>query len=92
MRTIRRASTRDTVPLTACQQLAQAKAQMILLASGQAVAEVDTPQLGRVTFTKADIGTLQRLIDQLTIACNIENGVPACQAGGRKPFSFEACP
>jgi hypothetical protein len=89
---INRRSTRDTVPLTACQQLANAKAQMILLASGQAVAEVETPQLGRVTFTKGDIGNLQRLIDQLTIACNIENGVPPCMAGGRKPLSFEACP
>jgi hypothetical protein len=86
------AKPRIAVPLTACQQLANAKAQMILLASGQAVAEVDTPQLGRVVFSKGDIGSLQRLIDQLTVACAIENGQPASSAGGRKPFSFEAWP
>lgn len=82
-------STRDAVPLTACQQLAQAIQARFDLARGAAVAEVDTPNLGRVVFTKADMGALQREIDRLTIACNTENGVPSCAAGGRKPFSFE---
>jgi hypothetical protein len=80
-----------TVPLTACQQLALLKAQMVALQSGQAVAEVETPQLGRVVFSKADIGSLQRLIDQYTQLCAVENGQPA-GTSGRKPFSFEAWP
>jgi hypothetical protein len=86
-----RSSTRDTVTMTACQQLALLLAQRTALAGGQAVAEVDTPNLGRVVFTKADMGQLQREIDRLTNLCNIENGLPP-GTGGRKPYSFEAWP
>jgi hypothetical protein len=78
------------VPLTACEQLAILQAQQILIASGQAVQEIDTPQLGRVTFSQANMGDLQRLIDQYTAACARENGQPC--ASGRKPISFEAWP
>ena len=79
--------------MTACEQLALAQTQLILLMSGQATAAIDTPQLGRVEFTKGDVGSLQRLIDQLTYQCAVESGDYAtmyrCR---RRPISLEAWP
>lgn len=77
------------VPLP-CQQLAAAKAQMALLAGGQAVAEVETPQLGRVVYAKADMAQLQRYIDGLSADCAALTGTPT--AGRRRPISIEAWP
>jgi hypothetical protein len=79
--------------MTACEQLALAQSQMILLMSGQATAAIETPQLGRVEFTKGDVGSLQRLIDQLTYQCALESGnyAMACR-GRRRPISLEAWP
>lgn len=79
--------------MTACEQLAAAQAQMIALMSGQGAAAIETPQLGRVEFTKADIGQLQRLIDNLAYQCAIENGdyAMACKSR-RRPISLEAWP
>ena len=79
--------------MTACEQLALAQQQMILLMSGQGVAAIDTPQLGRVEFTKGDVGQLQRLIDQLAYQCALESGdyVTACRSR-RRPISLEAWP
>lgn len=76
--------------LTPCDLLTLAKAQMIALASGQAVAEVETPQLGRVSYTKADIPLLQRIIDGLAADCAALTGQPT--AGRRRPISIEAWP
>lgn len=76
--------------LTPCDLLVLAKAQLLALASGQAVAEVETPQLGRVVYTKADIPQLQRIIDGLAADCAALTGQPT--SGRRKPISIEAWP
>ena len=77
-------------PLTPCELLALAKQQFLALASGQGVAEVETPQLGRVVYTKADLGQLQRVIDGLAADCAASLGTTT--AGRRKPISIEAWP
>ncbi len=85
------AKPRATPPaLTPCDLLTLAKAQMLALASGQAVAEVETPQLGRVVYTKADMGILQRVIDGLAADCAALTGSPT--PGRRRPISLEAWP
>jgi len=82
---------RGTPPtLSPCEMLVLAKQQMVALASGQAVAEVETPQLGRVVYTKADLPQLQRVIDGLAADCAALTGTPT--AGRRKPISIEAWP
>lgn len=82
---------RDAPPaLTPCDMLILAKAQMAALASGQAVAEVETPQLGRVVYTKADLPQLQRIIDGLAADCAALTG--QATSGRRKPISIEAWP
>jgi hypothetical protein len=77
-------------PLTPCDLLVLAKSQMIALVSGQAVAEVETPQLGRVVYTKADIPQLQRIIDGLAADCAALTG--STTPGRRRPISIEAWP
>ena len=80
-------------PIDACAALVQARAQMALLLSGQAVAAVDTPQLGRVEFTKGSAGELQRLIDTLAYQCAIQSGdYCAAARSRRRPISVEAWP
>jgi hypothetical protein len=86
---VRQAITRTTTPTDPCTLLAQAQNALGLLLSGQLPAEIETPQLGRVQFSRANIGDLQRYIDTLTVQCNQANGI---YGGGRKPFSFEAWP
>jgi hypothetical protein len=76
-------------PLTPCEALAQAKAQMYLLASGQSVVVVDTPQLGRVEYNRGSIADLQRLIDSLAADCANSLGTTAMR---RRPINIEACP
>ena len=78
-------------PLTPCDLLTLAKAQLIALVSGQAVAEVETPQLGRVVYTKADIPQLQRVIDGLAADCAAMTG-QITTSGRRKPISIQAWP
>lgn len=78
-------------PLSPCDMLTLAQAQLIALASGQAVAEVETPQLGRVSYTKADIPLLQRIIDGLAEDCAAMTGATAT-SGRRKPISIQAWP
>ena len=66
---------------------------MALLMSGQATAAIETPQLGRVEFTQANVGNLQRLIDQLAYQCALENGdYCAARRARRRPISLEAWP
>jgi hypothetical protein len=82
-----------SVPLTACQQLAMLQTQMALYLSGQAPAAIETPQLGRVEFSKTSVGDIQRLIDNLTYQCAIENGdYCAARRARRRPISMEAWP
>lgn len=91
---INRPARRDAPPpLTPCELLAQAKQQLLLLVSGQAVAEVETPQLGRVVYTKSDIGQLQRIIDGLAADCAASLGLTGCSGTARRrPISIEAWP
>jgi hypothetical protein len=76
-----------------CQQLEQARAQYLLLASGRGVAVVDTPQLGRVEFQPGNIADLQRLITELEAACLAAQGLdPSLGTSRRRPISVEGCP
>ena len=77
-------------PPTPCELLALAKQQMYALSSGQSVAEVETPQLGRVVYSKADMSQLQRIIDGLAAECAASLGTTT--TGRRKPISIEAWP
>jgi hypothetical protein len=87
----RRVVARGTTPVTdPCTLLQQAQAALGALLSGQAAAEIETPQLGRVRFAPTTVADLQRYVDQLTIQCNQQNGV--ANTGGRVPFSFQAWP
>jgi len=78
---------------TPCQQLADAKAKLAAILSGDAPAAIETPQLGRVEFSKVTAGDLQRLIDQLTVECAIATGNTALlRMARRRPISVEAVP
>ena len=77
-----------TPPIDYAALLAAAQKQMLLLASGQAVVAVETPQLGRVVYNQTDIASLQRLIDYLTVQVDPSAAVYV----RRRPLSFEACP
>ena len=81
-----------TVVVSACDQLAQARAQMLLMAGGQQIVVVETPQLGRVEYNRnssASVGDLQRLIDQLSALCAAEQGLTYAR---RRPISVEGLP
>lgn len=80
----------NTVPADPCGQLAAAKSALFLLSTGGAVAEVETPQLGRVAYHAGNIGDLQRLIDRLSAECAAAGGQPSTVR--RRPISIEACP
>lgn len=82
-----------------CLLLAQARAQMALLVSGGQVTEVETPQLGRVTYSapggafNMSVGELQRYIDMLAAQCAEAGGDPGVGAGmRRRPLSMQAWP
>jgi hypothetical protein len=76
-----------------CQQLAQAQAQMLLLAGGQSVVAIETPQLGRVEYGPGNVTDLQRLIDRLAAECAAAGGqVSGTSSGRRRPISVEAWP
>jgi hypothetical protein len=78
------------LPTDPCQLLTIAQDALIKLLTGTAVISVETPQLGRVEYNRADTDKLQRLVDQLTSQCNAQQGITT--TSGRKPFSFEAWP
>ena len=75
--------------MTPCQLLALARQQMALLLMGRNTVVVETPQLGRVEFGKANLPDLQRLIDGLAAQCAESQGQVAAR---RRPFSIEAWP
>jgi hypothetical protein len=73
--------------------LASAIQQYFLLLSGQATAEIETPQLGRVVFAKTTPADLQRLIGFL--ARQVDPCSPAGQMAAsmaRRPINIEAIP
>jgi hypothetical protein len=78
-------------PMTPCEALAAAKQQMYLLAAGQAIVAVETPQLGRVEYSKGSVTDLQRVIDGLAAECAASLGTTT-GTGRRKPISIEAWP
>jgi hypothetical protein len=78
--------------LTLEQLLALAQAQMAALLSGKATIEVETPNLGRVRFNQADVGSLQRYIDSLQALIAAQSGTTTVATLRRRPLSFEACP
>jgi hypothetical protein len=82
---------RATVTGSPCDALIQARQQMYLLASGQAVVSIDTPQLGRVEYSRGSIADLQRLIDSLAAQCAEATG-NASAGMRRKPINIEAAP
>lgn len=90
--------TRKTAIPTPCQRLAEARAQMALVATGGAPTVVETPQLGRVEYGGAgslsmSMGQLQMYIDRLAALCAAAGGDPGPGAGiRRKPLSIEAWP
>jgi len=91
MHKVRLISPRSGTPVTdPCALLTAAQQALNLMLTGQAVSEIETPQLGRVRFAPVTIADMQRYVDALTLQCNTQNGV--APAGGRKPFSFEAWP
>jgi gpW len=88
-----------TPPMTPAEALAAAQQQMFLLLSGQMPASVETPQLGRVEYSKTTPQDLQRLIDYLNqqVAAGggdtwVAAGTMTGNQGGRKPFSILAWP
>jgi len=83
---------RASVPISPCEALIQAKQQMLLLASGQAVVSVDTPQLGRVEYSPGKIADLQRIIDGLAAECAALTGTTTGAGMRRRPINIEACP
>ena len=64
---------------------------MLLYLSGQGVVAIETPQLGRVEYSKITIGDLQRLIDSLSVECAQASG-QSTYGMRRRPISMEACP
>jgi len=78
-----------SLPTDPCQLLALARQQLFLLMSGQGVAAIETPELGRVEFAASNVADLQRLIDSLAGQCAAAGGQPS---GRRRPISVEAWP
>jgi hypothetical protein len=71
--------------------LAQAQQAYFNLLIGQMPSGVETPQLGRVTFTATNAADLQRLIDYLNgvvSSASATNGYGSSGVNVRKPFSF----
>lgn len=84
----------STLPLP-CQQLADARAQLHLMVTGNAVSVIETPQLGRVEYSPAggmSIPELQRYIAQLAAQCRAAGGDPGTGYYARGPISFEVNP
>jgi len=71
-----------------CALLAQAQLQYLALVNGQAVVAVETPQLGRVEYNKADINQLRMVIDQLRGDCAASQGMRVMR---RRPISVDTC-
>ena len=92
--------TRAATPTqTPAEALLKAQQQMFLLLTGQMPASVETPQLGRVEYSKTNVQDLQRLIDYLNqqVAAGggdvwVPVGSMTGNSGGRKPFSIMAWP
>jgi len=75
-----------------CAALEAARNALFQLVTGGQVAEIETPQLGRVAYTQAKAADLQRFIDSLAADCAAALGLTTTGAGRRKPISIEAWP
>src|SRR5215831_3176777 len=84
---IKLALPRDLTPAQAADMLAKAQTAYFNLLTGQLPSGVETPQLGRVTYTATTAADLQRLIDYLQ-GVVAGNGTDGTSAKVRKPFSF----
>jgi hypothetical protein len=78
-------------PMTPCEKLAAAEAQLALLLSGKSVRVVETPQLGRVEYAGTSAADLSRLINALKGECAESLGLTS-GTGRRGPISVEVCP
>ena len=76
--------------LTPCELLALAEEQLAKAMMGGQVLVVDTPQLGRVEFSQANITNAQAYIDLLRRKCAESQGQRYC--GGRRPISIQGMP
>jgi len=72
-----------------CALLADAQQKYYNLVAGGAVQMVETPMLGRVEYTAANIDALAALILDLQNQCEAINGSTRLK---RRPISFEARP
>jgi len=79
------------LPTDPCALLSLAQQAMFKLSTGVAVVAIESPQLGRVEYNKADTDKLQRLIDGLSAQCAAQSGGTTTSTA-RKPISFEAWP
>lgn len=77
--------------LNPCEQLKAAQAQLAALAAGRHVRLVETPQLGRVEYSTARVGDLQRIVDGLKRECAEYLGISDTRFS-RRPISLEAEP
>jgi hypothetical protein len=85
---------RDITVDQAATMLTQAQAAYFNLLIGQMPSGVETPQLGRVTFTATNAADLQRLIDYLqgVITASASGGYGSSGVNVRKPISFFGWP
>jgi uncharacterized membrane protein len=81
-----------TDPATAAKMLDQAQTALFNLITGQMPSGVDTPQLGRVTFTATNVADLQRMIDYLSGVVATGDPTGNTSANRRIPFSFLGWP
>jgi len=73
--------------------LTQAQDALFKLLTGQLPSGVDTPQLGRVTFSATNVADLQRLIHYLDgVVASSGSTTNGTSGAVRKPFSFYGWP
>jgi hypothetical protein len=78
-------------PLTPCERLALAMAQMDAMLAGKQVKVIETPQLGRVEYATGTVDDLQRIIYGLQLECAEYQGIDTYRMR-RRPISMEAEP
>jgi len=75
-----------------CEALKAAQLQLAAIATGRHVRVVETPQLGRVEYSTARVGDLQRVVEDLKRQCAEYMGLSTAGYGARRPISVEAEP
>jgi hypothetical protein len=84
--------TGGTLPTNPCERLAYLRNQQLLLATGQSVTAIETPELGRVEFSAASPANLDMEIARAAAECAALTGTVSPGFGRRKPISIEAWP